>query len=225
VIVALEQLLTLFPPTASFAIADSGMDAPLWPEEETFLRNAVAKRRREFALGRAAARAALAGLDIQAAPLPANADRTPAWPAGVTGSITHCEGFCGAVVARTRDIESIGFDAEPAGPLPQGTQRMICGEQEVAHFSALPAIAGLDWPKLAFSGKEAFYKCFYPVTHTPIYFRDVTLRFTVTGDRHGEFKVAPAASDKAAAFLDRAVQGRWRLEDGLVFTSFVLTAG
>ena len=201
------------------------MEIHLWPEEEILLLGAVAKRRDEFAQGRAAARAALAKLGAPAVAIPANADRTPVWPVGFTGSITHCEGFCGAVVARSRDIEGIGFDAETAGPLPEDVRRIIYGPQEKAHLSALPALAGLDWPKLAFSAKEAFYKCFYPVAHAPLNFRDVTVRFAISGIQEGEFEIMPAASDAATAFLGRAVQGRWQMRDGLVFTSFVLTAG
>jgi 4'-phosphopantetheinyl transferase EntD len=215
-----EQLRTLFPPAASLAIADPGMEIQLWPEEEILVAHAVPKRRREFALGRAAARAALATLGAPAGPIPANPDRTPVWPAGFTGSITHCDGFCGAVVARNREIEGIGFDAESAGPLPEDTRRIIYGAQEETHFTALPRIAGLDWPKLAFSAKEAFYKCFYPVTHAPLNFRDVELRFSVLGNENGEFEIA---SDAAAAFLRRTVRGRWQIRDGLVFTSFVLS--
>jgi len=198
------------------------MKPRLWPEEEILVAHAVPKRRNEFALGRAAARAALAKLDAPAGPIPANPDRTPVWPAGFAGSITHCDGFCGAVVARSQDIEGIGFDAETAGPLPADAQRIIYGPQEEAHFAALPAIAGLDWPKLAFSAKEAFYKCFYPVTHAPLNFRDVHVRFAISGSQ--EFEIAAAAAD-ATAFLRRTVQGRWQIRDGLVFTSFVLMDG
>ncbi len=199
------------------------METRLWPQEEILLVGAVASRRREFALGRAAARAALAGLAVPAAAIPANADRTPVWPTGFTGSITHCDGFCGAVVARSRDIESIGFDAEPAAALPPETGRIIYGAEEAAHFSALPALPGLDWPKLAFSAKEAFYKCFYPVAHTPLNFRDVMVHFAIADGQKGSFEITPAASGPAGAFLSRAVQGRWLMQDGLVFTSFVLT--
>lgn len=215
--------MALFPPSVSLAVADPRMETHLWPEEEILLLYAVPKRRREFALGRNAARAALAKLGAPAVSIPATVDRTPAWPAGFTGSITHCESFCGAVAARSKDIESIGFDAEPAAPLPEDARRVIYGPQEAAHFATLPAIAGLDWPKLAFSAKEAFYKCFYPVTRAPLNFREVNLRFAVSGGQNGEFEIAPAAS-AAAAFLDRAVQGRWQVGDGLVFTSFVLAA-
>jgi 4'-phosphopantetheinyl transferase EntD len=219
----MDQLSALFPPCAALAVADPRMETHLWPEEEILLLHAVPKRRREFALGRAAARAALAKLDAPAVSIPANADRTPVWPAGFTGSITHCDGFCGAVVARSRDIEGIGFDAETAGPLPEEARRIIYGPQEGAHFFALPMIAGLDWPKLAFSAKEAFYKCFYPITHAPLNFRDVLLRFSISGIQDGEFEITPAASGASTAFLSRAVLGRWLMQDGLVFTSFVLT--
>jgi 4'-phosphopantetheinyl transferase EntD len=198
------------------------MATALWPEEEILLLHAVPKRRREFAAGRGAARAALAKLDVAAIAIPANADRTPVWPAGFTGSITHCDGFCGAVVAREQDIAGIGFDAETANPLPDDARRIVYGSEEAAHFSALPAIAGLDWAKLAFSAKEAFYKCFYPLTRTPLNFRDVNLRFAILDRGAGAFEIASVAPD-AAAFLRRRVQGRWQMRDGLLFTSFVLT--
>ncbi len=188
------------------------MEAPLWPQEEELVRQAVEERRREFALGREAARQALAGLGVPAAAIPRHEDRRPIWPAGIAGSITHCEGFCGAVVARTRDLQGIGFDAEPAKPLPEGVDRMIYGEEEAAHFSGLPAI--IHWPKLAFSAKEAFYKCFYPLTQKRLGFREVQVRFTADG----AFEIV---SDAAAAFLKAKVQGRWLIEDGLVLTSFV----
>jgi len=217
-----ELLQALFPSSASLAIADPQMETRLWPEEEILVAHAVAKRCHEFALGRAAARAALAKLDAPAGAILANPDRTPVWPAGFTGSITHCDGFCGAVVACSRDIAGIGFDAEPASPLPEDTGRIIYGPQEETHFATLPPIDGLDWPKLAFSAKEAFYKCFYPVMRTALNFRDVHVRFGISGNR--EFEIAPAASDAAAVFLRRTVQGRWLMQDGLVFTSFVLAA-
>ena len=190
------------------------MEAPLCPEEESLLRHAVRARRREFALGRAAARAALAKLGVPVARIGVRADRTPIWPDGFVGSITHCDGFCGAVVARSSDIAGIGFDAEASAPLPDGVGRIIYGEEEGEHFSALPAINGLDWGKLAFSAKEAFYKCFFPLTQCKLNFRDVRVRFSVMG----EFEIA---SDATKDFLDSKTQGRWLMSGGLVFTSFV----
>ncbi len=210
----MDQLSSLFPAAARLAVAQPDVNASLWPEEEDLVRHAVDKRRQEFALGRAAARQALAGLGVAAIAILRHEDRRPIWPQGFVGSITHCDSFCGAVVARESDMRSIGFDAEPAKPLPEGVDRIIYGEEEAAHFSALPAWTGLSWPKLAFSAKEAFYKCFYPVTQTRLGFRDVRVHFTADG----AFEIA---SDEATAFLNGTVQGRWLMRDGLMFTSFV----
>jgi 4'-phosphopantetheinyl transferase EntD len=207
-----EHLSALFPAAASFSVAPMDMTAPLWPEEEALIGHAVEKRRREFALGRMAARKALAKLNVEPLAILMQADRRPIWPAGFVGSITHCNGFCGAVVARDGDMRSIGFDAEPALQLPDGVDRMIYGEEEAAHFSALPRI--VNWPKLAFSAKEAFYKCFYPATQKRLGFREARVHFTADGG----FTIT---SDIAASFLDDDVQGRWLMRDGLVFTSFV----
>ena len=71
----------------------------LFPEEEALVAGAVTKRREEFAAGRNAARAALAGLGPPPCPLLRAGRRAPAWPQGIVGSITHCSGFCCAVVA------------------------------------------------------------------------------------------------------------------------------
>jgi 4'-phosphopantetheinyl transferase EntD len=212
--IRVKQLATLFPPSVSLAVAAPDLDAPLQPEEDKLLRQAVEARRREFALGRAAARQALAGLGAPLCAIPMQADRSPAWPEGFIGSITHCNGFCGAAVARQSDLNSIGFDAEPALPLPEGTDRIIYGAEEAAHFSALPVLAGVDWAKLAFCAKEAFYKCFFPVARRPLGFREAQVRFTADNT----FAITSGA---AAAFLDGKVQGRWLVQDGLVFTSFV----
>ena len=217
----LEQLSALFPPAASVCIAGSDLALDAWPEEEKLLAHAVAKRRNEFAAGRAAAHAALAKLGAPSTAILINADRTPAWPENFVGSITHCDGFCAAVVAHRHEIESIGFDAEKAVALPEGTDRMIYGPEEASAFSALPVIAGVDWPKLTFSAKEAFYKCFFPVTRARLGFREVAVRF----DANGSFAIDALTSDAAAVFLRRPVRGRWQKGDGLVFTSFVLMPG
>jgi hypothetical protein len=42
-----------------------------------------------------------------------DSERQPLWPAALFGCITHCDGYCAAVVARTRDPRTIGIDAEP----------------------------------------------------------------------------------------------------------------
>lgn len=76
------------------------------------------RRQREFATARSCARTALARLGVPPVPVLASPRGAPRWPAGVVGSITHCDGYRAAAVAYTRDVVSLGIDAEPDEPLP-----------------------------------------------------------------------------------------------------------
>ena len=67
-------------------------DPRLFPAEEALVRTADPRRRAEFTAGRACARTALARLGLPTAPVLAGRAGEPRWPAGVTGSITHCAG-------------------------------------------------------------------------------------------------------------------------------------
>ena len=108
-----EVIANLLPPYVAVAegvIADGQAD--LWPEEAAYVANAVEKRRREFACGRHFARRCFRALGRPDGPLPANPDRSPRWPDGLVGSITHTDTYCAAAVARADDIAGIGIDVE-----------------------------------------------------------------------------------------------------------------
>src|SRR6516225_8640665 len=92
----------------------------LFPAEEPAVRTAGPRRRAEFTAGRRCAREALARLGLPAAPVLAGRAGEPRWPAGVTGSITHCAGYRACAVARTADVTALGIDAEPDARLPAG---------------------------------------------------------------------------------------------------------
>src|SRR5262249_37853627 len=145
---------------------------PLLPEEATQLgARVVAKRRREFTLGRACARRALDSLGIHGVAVPRGADREPVWPPGITGSITHCAGDCAAVVARQEHVASIGIDAEVHAPLPDGVAEMVCTLAEQRWVRSLPD-AGVHWPTLIFSAKESIYKAWFPLARRWLGFKD-----------------------------------------------------
>jgi 4'-phosphopantetheinyl transferase EntD len=133
----IEQLLT------ATVQADEAFDdlapAPLIPEEERALGRSVAKRRREFATVRACARRALGRLGIAPVPIVPGERGAPQWPAGVVGSMTHCEGYRAAAVALATDIVTIGVDAEPHEPLPDGVLHAISRPVERLRLAALTA--------------------------------------------------------------------------------------
>ncbi|PTM41488.1 4'-phosphopantetheinyl transferase superfamily protein [Bosea sp. 124] len=134
-------------------------------EEREGIRGAVPKRQHEFAAGRRCAHLAMAQLGCPAAPVAVGDDRAPIWPEGLVGSISHCEAWAAAVVARKADgIRSIGLDLEPALPLPQDLVQTILRPEECLALGLLPVETQLQCARLIFSAKEAFFKCQYALT-------------------------------------------------------------
>ncbi len=64
----------------------------LFPEEQAYIAEAVEKRQVEFSTARVLARRALYELGVSPQSLCPNDDRSPRWPAGIIGSITHTDG-------------------------------------------------------------------------------------------------------------------------------------
>ncbi len=105
------------------AVAESALatlecdESALFPAERAALRNAVAKRRREFVAGRVLARRAMAVLGFPQEPVLVGARRAPIWPAGLIGSISHTATGCAVALTPDRYFRSIGLDVEDTTPL------------------------------------------------------------------------------------------------------------
>jgi 4'-phosphopantetheinyl transferase EntD len=195
--------------------------APL-PEEEPLIARSVAKRRNEFITVRHCAREALGDLGFPPVPILKGDKGEPCWPEGVVGSLTHCEGFRGAVVGRVGDVRSVGIDAEPHDVLPKGVLDAISLPQERQELTQLPA--GMHWDRILFCAKEATYKAWFPLTHRWLGFEDAHVTFTVDGSgRSGGFRsqilIDPTAESGAPL---QALSGRWSVSQGLVLTAIVL---
>jgi len=154
----------LFAADVALALEDPlGQPAPPLPQESACLSaNAVEKRKREFAAGRAAARAAMVELGLPPQPILIAENRAPIWPEGLVGSITHTKSCALAVAARQDPSEpdtllGLGIDVEEDTPLAEDLWRAICSpaEQDWARAQANPG----QMAKLIFSAKEAAYKC------------------------------------------------------------------
>jgi 4'-phosphopantetheinyl transferase EntD len=218
-----QRLISGLLPSSVVCIAadPSALPAVLHPAEEQYVREAVPKRRREFAAGRACARAALERFGVRDAVLPRRADRTPLWVQGFVGSITHCAGAVAAAVARTSDVESLGIDIEEAEPLPATLRTMIAGERERAQIARLTFPAPIDWFKLLFSAKESFFKCHFMVARRMLDFEDVEIAID---PQRGEFVGWLTAPGAAADDLSR-LHGRFCVGRHHVFTAVVLHSG
>src|SRR5262245_55392675 len=102
----------------------------LHPLEEPAVKNAVPKRRNEFATGRECVHRALASLGYPYTAVPSGNDRVPVWPAGVTGSVTHSPTLAVAAVSSQGTVRAIGIDIEPAVELEADFTRMLAAPGE-----------------------------------------------------------------------------------------------
>lgn len=219
-----EQLSKLFAVDVEASIATAEMyDAPLFAAEYSAIGRARLVRQREFAAGRAAARAALEKLGVTAAPLPPNADKLPEWPVGYVGSISHCHGFCCSVVARARQARSLGVDVENASPLEPDLYRLVFDDRELIHLEEQQEMVNFDLYKVGFSAKEAFYKCYYPIAKQFLDFKDVTIRIDpVKKNSNGKFSLIIKDSNKLYSNLDHRIIGSWHVNGDHVFTGATL---
>jgi 4'-phosphopantetheinyl transferase EntD len=160
--------------TASCAVTEDESD--LHPDERALVERAVDKRRREFAAGRRCARTLLAQLGHPDRPLLRNDDRTPRWPDGLVGSISHSAELCVVAIAKRAAHASIGVDVEPDAALEPPIWRKICTPFELANLiEAAPAAERGRVARLVFSAKEATYKSVYPLLGKVFGFQDVEL--------------------------------------------------
>ncbi|MFP8781471.1 4'-phosphopantetheinyl transferase family protein [Hydrogenophaga sp. RWCD_12] len=159
-----------------------GDPATLTPDEYAAVSAAIAHRQREFAAGRSAARLAMHRLGRPGAALPADPDRSPRWPQGLVGSISHSRTTCIAIVALREHCRSVGVDVEPDRDLPRELWDLICRPDELQRVSDLPEAERARWVTRVFCAKEAYYKWVYPQIHALLDFQDVAIEMALTLD-------------------------------------------
>ena len=215
----LEQIL---PVDAALVEAfDAPVEVELFPEERAVVRRAVDKRRREFTTARYCARAALAKLGVAAAPIVPGVRGEPQWPDGVVGSITHCAGYCAAAVAWKERIASVGIDAEPHEPLPDGVLDAVALPSERAWASSA-SNAPVHRDRLLFSAKEAVYKAWFPVTRRFLEFGQAELTFDLDSATFSARLLVPGPVVAGRELTE--LTGRWSVTAGVVLTAVDLSA-
>jgi 4'-phosphopantetheinyl transferase EntD len=188
---------------------------PLLPAEAALLDEVVESRRRHFAAGRHCAHRALERLGVPDAQILVGPDRAPLWPEGIVGSITHCETYAAAAVARRDDVAALGIDAEPHAPLPEGVPRLVVGEAERDWLES--AGGSTCWDRVLFSAKESVFKAWSPLTDSWLGFKDAEVSLS---PRDGTFRarLLVPGPEVAGGPLTR-LDGRFAVHDGLVLTA------
>ncbi|GGS31880.1 4'-phosphopantetheinyl transferase [Streptomyces humidus] len=207
-------------------------DAPLYPQEEALLTRAVDKRRREFTVVRACARRAMEKLGVPPQPVLPGERGAPQWPDGLTGSMTHCEGYCAAALVRADDLASLGIDAEPHAPLPEGVLDAVALPAEAARHERLAEERPeVHWDRLLFSAKESVYKAWFPLTRKWLDFSEADIDLTATPagpgmGSQGTFRArllvpGPMVGGRRVGHFE----GRWNVRRGLVATAVTVRHG
>ncbi|KOV63877.1 4'-phosphopantetheinyl transferase [Streptomyces sp. NRRL WC-3618] len=202
--------------------------ATLYPEEQEIVAQAVPKRVHEFTLARACARRAMEKLGVPPQPVLPGERGAPQWPAGLVGSMTHCEDYCAAALVRAADLASIGIDAEPHEPLPAGILDSVSLPVERAHLRALATDSAggygnpVHWDRLLFSAKESVYKAWFPLTGRWLDFSEAEIAFTAASGPHphGTFRArllvpGPVVDGRVLGSFD----GLWTVRRGLLGTA------
>ncbi|MBQ1097420.1 4'-phosphopantetheinyl transferase superfamily protein [Streptomyces sp. b94] len=219
----IEELLPDTVVTVEAHGQDEAGHLPLYPEEAALVARAVAKRRREFTLVRSCARRAMEKLGVPAQPVLTGERGAPRWPAGLVGSMTHCDGYCAAALVRATDLASLGIDAEPDGPLPDGVLPTVSLPVEAERLRRLAdERPGVHWDRLLFSAKESVYKAWFPLTGEWLDFMEADIEISVNpGDpRRGTLRATllvpgPTVGGRRLTHFD----GCWTAGRGLVATA------
>lgn len=156
----------------------------------------VEKRRREYRCGRHHARQALTRAGGAPVPILRDPEGVPLFPPGYRGSITHTgRNSTLAAAAVAPGSHHLGIDAEELRDLPEDMIEYILSpqEREVLRESlrgvSLPISKEGQGALIAFSAKEAFYKCVFPKLRCHLGFHDVEFRLerAPTNVHPGEF--------------------------------------
>lgn len=212
----LALIRPLFGLDVALAVSDPlNSPPPLLPEEAACLPpSAVGKRRREFAAGRAAARAAMADLGLPVQAIPVGPKRAPVWPDGVTGSITHTRSCAAAVAALAgEEVRALGIDVEEDTPLEDKLLPAICSEREQVWLKQQENPGQMA--KVIFSAKEAAYKCQYMLSGRFFGFDGMELHLDT--DR-GRF-IAEFTGDQPPFAAGNRITGCFAIGAGLIVTA------
>ncbi len=201
-------------------VYDDPPEAVLLPEEEPVVAKAVDKRRREFTTVRHCARTAMARLGVPPTPILPGDKGAPTWPEGIVGSMTHCAGYRAAVLALDPDLRSVGIDAEPHVPLPDGVLEAVSLPEERTHLAALAsANPEVHWDKLLFAAKESVYKAWFPLARKWLGFSDARIEFDTAGLFRAALLVAGPVVDGVEI---TGFAGRWTVANGIAVTAIAV---
>jgi enterobactin synthetase component D len=205
-----EQLICLIP---QLDVADGGDDA--------LREQRLAQYQLQYAAGRACAAQLLHKLGAAVTAVGRADDRSPQWPAGFVGSITHSDEVVGVAVMPCASGRSLGIDLEPMIATEAVDEiQAVClsGRERVLwHQSQMSLMA---FTTLCFSAKEALYKCLYPIVGVFFEFHDVEIQSINVASQTLQVRLLRQLSAEFSSGM--VLLGRYRITQQHVLTAFEL---
>jgi enterobactin synthetase component D / holo-[acyl-carrier protein] synthase len=184
--------------------------------EQSLVSHSVGKRQREFATGRILARRLLGEIGLKVDAIGQRQDRTPIWPTGIIGSVSHCDDLCVVAVARDNvGIQSVGIDVEPAEPLPAEIWEEIARDEEHARLAVGEIDLAIGMRRL-FSAKEAIYKCLYPLCQMMFEFQELEISFSAD---YTCFRTRVVTTRPGLRTTRACLEGRQVERDGIIYSA------
>ncbi|HTB67219.1 MAG TPA: 4'-phosphopantetheinyl transferase superfamily protein [Steroidobacteraceae bacterium] len=174
------------------------------------------KRWQDFTAGRVCARRALRQFELDDIPLRAGTDGLPIWPPGVTGCITHTNGYAAAVVGPLTRVRSLGVDSEVIAAVNEEVWPSICTPAEHQALYLETVQSREQRAALIFAAKEAFYKCQYLLTREWIEFGEVSVVIRGSLSLSGEFEIRPARALLIERQMPAPLCGRYRIHSPFI---------
>ena len=181
------------------------------------------QRQHQYISARYAATRAMRELDIDRNPPGRSADGSPAWPAGIVGSLAHTDSFAFAAVTLSQDL-AIGVDVEPNIKLPEDALNYVLNEFERSQCTRF-ADGYLAVSTLIFCWKECLHKAIFPQTGITLEFDEVEIRL---GKNFGPVKFSGlrGKSDRAKKALGGLkVTADYQLLNDDIYAWLVLNRG
>jgi 4'-phosphopantetheinyl transferase EntD len=178
-------------PSHDDAAAPSQARALLSEAEWRSIAHCAAPRIRDFTAGRLCAHCALRALGVEAFSLLSAPDRSVLWPSGISGSITHTDGYAAAVIGRLSEVGSLGLDCERIEDVSAPLWQEICTSAELEQLARWPDAGRERAAALCFVAKEAFYKAQFALCGEQLGFDAVRIDVHEAAQASGAFQVHP----------------------------------
>lgn len=220
-----NELAALYPPGVVAAELDVAPPQGLLSESElSVISHCAEKRIIDFTAGRLCARRALEAFGVYGFSVLPAPDRTPRWPEGLVGSITHTQGYSAAVLGRRASLAGLGIDSELVASVHEELWPRICTPPELARLEALSSTRRASAAALIFAAKEAFYKCQYPHTAEWLEFEDIEIDSPDFEAEQGDFTILPRRALVISSRTGQALRGKFRVHGALLTCGVALAA-